>query len=225
MFPIADSIRTGKIPFASLFLIAINIFIFVNQLSMMEAESFIFQYSLIPKDVNFLSASTLSPFITSIFLHGGFLHILSNMWFLWIFGSSVEANLGKIKFLLLFLVAGIIGNLGQFMINPSSSIPMLGASGAVSGIVGAYFVLYPRAKIKTILFLFFIFTIAEIPALFYIFYWFILQLFSGVASLPTSFQTGGIAFWAHIMGFAAGILFARRYRKIEKGYTEGEIVE
>ncbi len=192
---------------------------------MPNMDGFLLQYSLIPKDINFLSLTTLTPFFTSIFLHGGFLHIISNMWFLWIFGDSVEANLGKIKFVILFLLAGIAGNVGQFLISPASSIPILGASGAVSGVIGAYFVLYPKAKIKTLLFLFFFFTIAEIPALIYIFYWFVLQLFSGVVSLPSTFQTGGIAFWAHIMGFAAGILFARRFRKTETPYIEGELIE
>lgn len=225
MFPISDSIKTGKIPFAALLLIAINLFVFVKEISIPNMDSFLIQYSLIPKEVNFMSLNSLSPFITSIFLHGGFIHILSNMWFLWIFGDSVEANLGKLKFILLFLIAGIAGNAGQFLINPGSSIPMLGASGAVSGIIGAYFVLYPRAKIKTLLLLFFFFTIVEIPALVYIFYWFILQLFSGVASLPSTFQTGGVAFWAHVMGFTAGILLAKRFRKVETPYIEGEIVE
>ena len=192
---------------------------------MPNMDSFLIQYSLIPKDINFLSLATLTPFFTSIFLHGGFLHIISNMWFLWIFGDSVEANLGKIKFIILFLLTGIAGNVGQFLINPASSIPILGASGAVSGVIGAYFVLYPKAKIKTLLFLFFFFTIAEVPALIYIFYWFVLQLFSGVVSLPSTFQTGGIAFWAHIMGFTAGILFTRRFKKIETPYIEGELVE
>jgi len=149
------------------------------------------------------------------------------MWFLFIFGDNVEAKLGKVKFLLLYFLAGVAGNVLQYAIHPSSSIPILGASGAVSGILGAYMILLPFAKIKTILLLLFSISIVQVPAFLYIFYWFIIQLFSGIASLPFSFQSGGIAFWAHIGGFMAGIWYIRKAgkRKQKQDFIEGELVE
>lgn len=227
MFPLSDSIRSGKIPFATLLLIALNMFVFFKQLTV-GSDLLITQYALIPKNINLLIPISLLPFVTSIFLHGGFFHILSNMWFLWIFGDNVEAKIGKIKFLLLFFLAGIAGNVLQYILSTSSPIPMLGASGAVSGILGAYIVLLPKAKIKTILFIFFIFTVAEIPAFIYIFYWFLLQLFSGFASLSFSFQSGGVAFWAHVGGFLFGRWFTKKLDQANpsprQNYIEGEIV-
>lgn len=226
MFPLSDSIRSGKIPLVTLFLIAVNLFAFFKQITT-GPDLFIVQYALIPKNINFLQPVTLYPFITAIFLHGGFFHILSNMWFLWIFGDNVEARIGKIKFLFLFLLAGIAGNVLQYAFSPISQIPVLGASGAVSGILGAYIMLLPTAKVKTILPIFFIFTIVEIRAFIYIFYWFVLQLFSGIASFSLQFQAGGVAFWAHVGGFLFGLWFAKR-QKIQKksklDFIEGEIV-
>jgi membrane associated rhomboid family serine protease len=224
MFPISDSIRSNKIPIVTLAIIAANLFVFYRQL-MAPNEAFIMEYALVPSAVNFLNPYTLIPFVTSIFLHGGFFHILSNMWFLWIFGDNVEAHVGRIKFAILYLVSGIIGNLAQFLINPASDIPMIGASGAVSGVLGSYLILFPGYKIKTFVILFFYITITEIPAILYIFYWFIIQLFSGIASLPITFATGGVAFWAHVGGFLSGIILTRRFKsKKDTGVIEGEIV-
>ena len=157
---------------------------------------------------------TLLPFITAIFLHGGFLHILSNMWFLYIFGDNVEDALGSIMFLLLFLVAGIAGNLLQYSITPTASVPMLGASGAIAGILGCYYVLFPHAKVRTLIFLFFFVTIVDLAAPIMLGYWFILQLISGAGSLNVSdANQGGIAFFAHIAGFIIGILVGRVFKK------------
>src|SRR5690349_13916700 len=148
MFPISDSIKSGKFPILTVFLIGITVFVFAQQLLSPNPDVIIQKYALIPTNVNFSNLNTLYPFITAIFLHGGFLHILSNMWFLWIFGDDVEARLGKIAFLLLYFLAGIIGNLVQYLLMPGSTIPMLGASGAIAGILGAYFILFPYSKIK-----------------------------------------------------------------------------
>lgn len=225
MFPISDSAKSGRIPFITLAIIIVNTFVFYEQITVPDQEAFIFQYALVPSSINFLNPQTLIPFVTSTFLHGGFLHILSNMWFLWIFGDNVEARFGIIKFVLLYFLAGIVGNFAQFLLTPASDIPMLGASGAVSGVLGAYFVLFPSSSIKTFLFLFFFVTITEIPAMIYIFYWFIIQLFSGVASLPFTFQTGGIAFFAHVGGFLTGLILARTWRsRGRQDIIEGEIV-
>src|SRR3989304_7025982 len=155
MFPISDSARSNKIPFVTLAIISINLFVFYQQLIAPSEKTLILEYALIPSEINIVNPQTLIPFFTSMFLHGGFFHILSNMWFLWIFGDNVEAHLGKIKYTLLYLASGVIGNLAQFFLTPTSDIPMLGASGAVSGVLGSYFILFPGSQIKTFLMLFF----------------------------------------------------------------------
>jgi len=226
MFPISDSHKSNKIPFVTLAIIAANIFIFYQQLIAPDSDAFTLRYALTPSAINFLVPSTLTTFATSIFLHGGFFHIASNMWFLWIFGDNVEAHLGRIKYVMLYLASGIIGSLAQFILNPALDIPMLGASGAVSGVLGSYFILFRGSQIKTFIVLFFYVTITEIPAVIYIFYWFILQLFSGIASLPFASATGGIAFWAHVGGFVTGLILTRRFKQTTKSnIIEGEIVE
>lgn len=209
MFPLSDSIKARKFPFINLLLIAITVFVFLQQVLSPNIEEFVGQFALIPANINFSDYNTLSPFVTAIFLHGGFLHILSNMWFLWIFGDNVEAALGSFLFFILYFFAGVIGNFAQYLLMPNSSIPMLGASGAVAGVLGAYFILFPYAKIKTLVILFAFITVAEIPAPFMLGYWFVLQLISGAAALPFSMNTGGIAFWAHIGGFIAGVIIAK----------------
>ena len=224
MFPLSDSEKSGKIPFVTLALIAINCYVFFNQLTISDPDLFIRQFALTP---SLVSPSTLFTFVTSTFLHGGFLHIPFNMWFLWIFGDNVEAKLGRIKFFLLYFLAGLAGNVLQYAIHPSSSTPILGASGAISGIMGAYIILLPTAKIKTVLVFLFSFSVVQVPAVVYTAYWFVLQLFSGIASLPFSYQSGGIAFWAHIGGFMAGIWYIRKFgkRKQKQDFIEGELVE
>jgi membrane associated rhomboid family serine protease len=149
------------------------------------------------------------------------------MWFLWVFGDNIEAHLGKIKYLLLFLASGVAGNIAQFAFISGSNIPMLGASGAVSGVLGAYAVLFPGSRIKSLVVLLFFISIAEIPAVIYIFYWFFLQFLSGVVSLPLASTTGGVAFWAHVGGFLTGLYLARRFKPVMRkpGVIEGELVD
>ena len=225
MFPIADSVRSNKTPYVTFLLIGINIYIFIRYLVFGDTDSFVLQYALIPSKVNFYDPSTLLPFITSQFLHGGFFHIVSNMLFLWVFGDNVEEKIGRIRFLLMYLAAGTAGGLLQYILSPDSAIPMIGASGAVSGVLGAYYVLFPHHKIKSVVFLFFVITTINIPAGFYLLYWFGLQFFQGIASLPSlSMETGGVAFFAHIGGFIFGVLIAKLYSIPKKDYTEGEIV-
>ncbi len=224
MFPISDSVKSRSFPILTIFFIIINAVLYYFQIT--SPETFTLQYALTPQKVNFADFSSLIPFVTAMFLHGSILHIISNMWFLWIFGDDVEDYFGKIRFLLFFLVAGIIGNLTQFFLMTDSPIPMLGASGAVSGVLGAYYILFPHSRIKTLLIIFFFITIVEIPAVLYLFYWFFIQLISGAFSLQMGMgEEGGIAFWAHIAGFVVGVLYARAMKdKKERGYIEGEIV-
>ena len=139
-----------------------------------------------------------------MFLHEGWLHLLGNMLYLWIFGDNVEDRLGHLGFLVFYLFCGAAAALGQVAISPGSTIPMIGASGAIAGVMGAYFVLYPHSRVLTIVFLVFFLDMIEIPAIFFLGIWFVKELFSGVGSLGTRAMGGGVAVWAHIAGFAAG---------------------
>lgn len=225
MFPISDSLKSRGFPFVTLFIIALNIYMFLKELVAVNLDVFIANYALIPQLVDFNNPPTLYPFVTAMFLHGGFMHIISNMWFLWIFGDNIEATFGKLLYPFVYLTSGLIGNFLQYLTSTGSSIPMLGASGAVSGVLGAYYILHSHSRIKTLVPFFLFLTVIEIPAGIYLFYWFFIQLFSGVASLPLNFQSGGIAFWAHVGGFVTGVVFARIFKKREeKEYVEGEII-
>lgn len=208
MFPISDSLKTKRFPYLNILLIIATVVVFFLELSAPNPDAFIEKYSLIPSSVNILKASTLQPFITAIFLHGGFLHIASNMWFLWIFGDNVEDRLGSFLFLFLYFLAGLSENVIQYLIMPQSAIPMLGASGAIAGVLGAYYIFFPKSKIKTLIPIFGLPAIINIGTPIMLGYWFILQIISGAISIPFS-ADGGIAFWAHVAGFFAGVLFAR----------------
>ncbi len=214
MFPLSDDAKAPRFPIMMWLLIIANVFVFIRELMAPNIDTFISHYALIPSHVHFNDYLTLIPFVTAIFLHGGFLHILSNMWFLFIFGDNVEGELRPVGFLLLFLVAGIAGNVLQYLIMPTSSIPMIGASGAIAGVLGCYYVLFPYSRVKTLLFLFIFVTIVDISAPLVLGFWFILQLFSGATSLSaTSVDQGGIAFFAHIAGFILGIIVGRAIRE------------
>lgn len=206
MLPLSDSgPALGRFPFWVLAIIALNIFVFYLELTSPDPEVFFIKYSLIPALVDFSKPQTLFPFISSQFLHAGFLHILSNMWFLWIFGDNVEDRLGFLWFPLFYLFSGVAGAIVQYSFNPSGEIPMLGASGAVAGILGAYLALFPGNKVKTLVFIFFFVSIIEISTSVILFYWFIIQLFSGALAVsPLATEAGGVAYFAHVGGFALG---------------------
>jgi membrane associated rhomboid family serine protease len=210
MFPLSDSIRSGRFPFLNYFLIALTVYAFFIQLG--DPEGIIAQYALTPSRVDFTNYMSLLPFVTAIFLHGGFLHILSNMWFLKIFGDNVEGHLHSISFLLLYFLAGIGGNLAQYLLMPDTSIPLVGASGAVAGVLGCYYILFPHARIKTVLVIFFFVTVTNVSAAFMLGYWFLIQIVSAVGSVPGLGTEGGVAFFAHVGGFVIGILFGMIYK-------------
>lgn len=218
MFPLSDSIKATRFAFLNYIIIGLTIYVFILQLG--NPEAVVAKYALIPAKINFADYTSLMPFVTAIFLHGGFLHIISNMWFLKIFGDNVEGYLKSIPFLFLYLTAGIAGNLAQYIFMPNTAIPLLGASGAIAGILGCYSVLFPYSKIRTLLFVFFFVTITEISAPFMLGYWFLLQVLSAAGSIGTLGNQGGIAFFAHIAGFIVGIIFG----KIFKG-RQGEVLE
>jgi membrane associated rhomboid family serine protease len=158
--------------------------------------------------------STWYTVVTSMFLHGGWLHLIGNMWFLWVFGNNVEDSMGHIRYVLFYLLCGVAAATAQILINPASTIPMVGASGAISGIMGAYIVLYPRVRVHMLVFLGFFITTIAVPAWVMLGYWFLLQLLGGVPSLGS--ERGGVAFWAHAGGFVAGmvLIFLFRDRKL-----------
>lgn len=230
MFPLSDTEKSHIFPFVSVVIILINVVVFLGMIGGFFGASydeFVYTYALVPDLVSFSDPSTFVTFLTSMFLHGGFFHIISNMWFLWIFGDNVEAYLGKVGYLAMYVFAGLVGAVAQYLLNPESAVPMLGASGAVSGVMGAYYVLFRRSQIKTLVIFFFTISVTYISAVVYIFYWFFIQLLSGVSSIPSlSNEQGGVAFFAHIGGFVAGYAIAKVVKNSrEKGYIEGEIVD
>jgi membrane associated rhomboid family serine protease len=166
-------------------------------------DRFIEQYALIPDQLHPITL------VTSMFLHGGWLHIIGNMWFLWVFGSHIEDALGPVKFLIFYLLSGIASAIVQFTVNLGSPIPTIGASGAIAGVMGAFLILYPRVRVVTLVFIVIFVTTVELPAAFMLIYWFALQLLSGLTSMSSVTQAQGIAWFAHVGGFVAGALLAK----------------
>ena len=209
MFPIRDSKNSGKFPIINLFLIIFNIYVFVQELLAPSTQLFIEKYALVPTNISLFQFETLTPFITSMFLHAGFLHILSNLWFLWIFGDNVEAAIGSVKYLIFYLFCGILASFTQYIFISGSYLPMVGASGAIAGVLGAYLKFFPRNSIDTIIPVFGLPFIAAIPAGFMLIYWFFIQAFSGVASIVVvTASIGGVAYLAHAGGFLSGFLLS-----------------
>jgi rhomboid family protein len=210
MFPVSDVIPSRTTPYVTIGLILLNTlaFLFEWQLSDRELEVFLLQYGAVPA---YLSAPSI---LTSMFLHSGWLHFGGNMLYLWIFGDNVEDRFGHGRFLAFYLFCGAIAVFGQTSMNPHSLVPMIGASGAIAGVMGAYFVLYPHSRVLTAVFIFFFLDLIEIPAIFFLGIWFLMQLFSGVGSIGAASAGGGVAFWAHIFGFLTGLAFGlfRRWR-------------
>jgi membrane associated rhomboid family serine protease len=203
MFPISDVIPSRTVPVVTIGLIVVNSVIFLYQWALPEQALHVFlaHYALIP------AFFSIPAVLTSMFLHGGWMHVIGNMLYLWIFGDNIEDQLGHVGFLIFYVACGAIAAVGQVMMNPSSVVPMVGASGAIAGVMGAYFVLYPQSRILTAVFILIFFDVVEIPAIFFLGIWFLMQLLSGVGTLgAANASTGGVAFFAHIGGFVTGIL-------------------
>lgn len=214
MLPIRDHNRSNKFPLFTLLIILANILVFLVELTVPDPDTFISYYALIPASVDFSKPITFIPFLTSMFLHAGFVHLFSNMWFLWIFGDNLEATLGKVKFLLFYFLSGLAAGVLQYLLISSSTIPNLGASGAIAGVLGGYLVFFPQARIETLVATFggFLHRI-ELPAQIMLFYWFFIQLFSGTAGVVSGqMALGGVAWFAHIGGFVAGWLMAKWFK-------------
>ena len=203
MFPIRDTQPSYSKPIVTVLLIVINILVFLFEFSLDDytRNALISQFGLVPD--RFAAANIF----TSMFLHGGWLHVLGNMWFLWIFGDNIEDILGHGKFLLFYLLCGVAAALAQVLMDPTSRLPMVGASGAIAGVMGAYMVKFPRARIVNLVFIFFFITTIDVPAWAMLIYWFALQLFGGFDSIVSSQYTqgGGTAYLAHVGGFLAGM--------------------
>ncbi len=211
MFPVSDVIPSRTTPYVTVALIAANVaaFAYEFQLSRQELQAAAEQFGVVPA---FFSWPAL---VTSQFLHEGPVHLFGNMLYLWIFGDNVEDRLGHLRYLLFYLLCGSTAALGQIAVDPGSTIPMIGASGAIAGVMGAYFVLYPYSRVLAVVFLVFFLDMVEIPAIFFLGIWFVMQLFSGVGSLGARSLNGGVAFWAHIAGFAVGAGAGAVWRMME----------
>jgi membrane associated rhomboid family serine protease len=220
MIPLKDMSPRRSVPLMTILLIIANVLVFFYQIGLTPraGDAFIMTYGLVPAKIQMALAGTphvtigdaLVPLFTCMFLHGGWLHILGNMWFLWIFGGNVEDRLGPLTFLLFYLVCGIASGITQAVFSWGSHIPSVGASGAISGVLGAYIVFFPYARILTLVPLFIFFFTARIPAMIFIGLWFVVQFLSGVGTLGATgaAASGGVAWWAHIGGFVLGVVLA-----------------
>ena len=223
MLPLADHNPRRTFPFINLLLILINVATFVWELSLGSSIQPVLQnLAFVP--AQFWSAAPLVPSIVamfvSMFLHGGWLHLLGNMLFLWVFGDNIEDRLGHGRYLIFYLACGVAATLAHAAMNPTSAVPAIGASGAIAGVLGAYLILFPRQRVTTLIPIFIFITIREIPAIVLLGFWFVLQLFVGTVSLGGSIhEQGGVAYFAHIGGFLTGmvlvVLFGgvRRHRR------------
>ena len=215
MIPLRDTIPSRTFPFINYTFILLNFFLFLYQVSLgYQLERFLYTWGVVPVkffapfDFDHLRLSDrFLPLFTSMFLHGGWLHLLGNILFLYIFGDNVEDRLGHIRYFFFFVLCGVLAVIAHLITNPSSRVPTIGASGAIAGVMGAYLFLFPYARVVTLIFVFFFVDIIEIPAFFFLAFWFILQFLNGTMSVSSANAvSGGVAWWAHIGGFLAGIL-------------------
>ncbi len=218
MIPIADTVRLRSFPIVNWLIIIANVAVFVfveSRLSPRGLDQLILIYGSIPARLLAGDPRQIVALFTSMFLHGGWLHLISNMLALFIFGDNVEDRLGSLRYLIFYFICGIVAGLAQVAAGPTSQAPAIGASGAIAGVLAAYLMLFPGARVITVIPLFFILPwVIELPAIIFIGLWFLLQVFSGVLALQSSVVQGGVAYWAHIGGFVCGLLlvglFARR---------------
>ena len=231
MIPLRDSVRSRRFPWITIIIIAGNVLVFLYEVSLSRPAlvDFTMKWGFTPALLFGPGGTTLpAPFgppggggaispwltlVTSTFVHGGWAHILMNMLFLWIFGDNIEDRLGAFRFVLFYLLTGVAANLTHALASPGANVPVVGASGAIAGVLGAYFLAFPRARITSLIFLGFFITVAQVPALVFLVVWFGLQLFMGLASYGVAGQT--VAWWAHVGGFAAGVALYMVLRRRE----------
>ena len=221
MIPLRDVIPSRSTPYITITIIVLNAVAFLFELSLDERQltQFLYFYGVIP------AAFSWPTLITSMFLHGGWSHFIGNMWYLWIFGDNVEDRVGHGRFIVFYLLCGIAAALGQIVMDPTSELPTIGASGAIAGVMGAYFVLYPHSRVLTLIPWIFL-QVVEMPAIVLLGFWFIMQLFSaGAIAVTAHTQGGGVAFAAHVAGFIVGVAGVFVFRKRDRDYWDREIEE
>jgi rhomboid family protein len=226
MIPLKDMTPRRSFPVMTLLLIAANVFVFIHQITLPgpAGDAFVNAYGLVPWKISqalaghhYTFEQALIPLFTCMFLHGGFLHIIGNMWFLWIFGANVEDRMGPLPYLAFYLICGMGSGISQVAFSWGSHIPSIGASGAISGVLGAYIVLFPKSRILTLVPLLIIWFLWKIPAFVFIGLWFLVQFLSGVVSLgAASAAGGGVAWWAHVGGFLLGMLLVRGFAQPQR---------
>jgi membrane associated rhomboid family serine protease len=214
MIPLRDVIPSRTTPYITITIIILNALAWLFEISLPETvlSRFLTVYGVVPA---YFSAPTL---ITSMFLHGSWSHVIGNMWYLWIFGDNVEDNLGHGRFMVFYLLCGMVAAIGQIAMDPNSTLPTIGASGAIAGVMGGYFVLYPHSRVLTLIPWIFI-QIVELPATVLLGFWFLMQLFSaGAIAVTSNTHGGGVAFAAHVAGFVVGVagVFAFRKRQLDR---------
>ena len=223
MIPIRDTIQSKNYPVVNNIIIAANVLLYLVQLTQGDRlNHFFITYGLVPARYSvpqiaayFTSGQQVLSFFSFMFIHGGFWHLLGNMWSLYIFGDNVEDRLGPLRYLLFYLLCGFLSGISHLFINWHSQVPTIGASGAIAGVMGAYLLLFPRAKVLTLIPIFFIPIFVDIPAFLFLGFWFLLQFISAAGS---SGQAGGVAWWAHIGGFVFGMIFVKLFLKIPEKY-------
>jgi membrane associated rhomboid family serine protease len=232
MIPIRDTIPSRCPPVATRLIILANVVVFGVQLALSpeHVKGLFYLFGVVPARYSFpewarsvgFPIGSYWPFLTSIFLHGGWFHLISNMWALWIFGDNVEDRMGSVRFVIFYLLTGVIAGIAHWQFNPTSQLPTVGASGAIAGVMGAYLVLYPRATVITLIPIFFWPVFFEVPAITYLGFWVLLQIIQGTASLVGPESIGGVAWWAHLGGFASGLLLhqlflirRKKWRKLQ----------
>lgn len=210
IFPIGDTqVQGGHKPYVSYSLIVINVLIFLYEFSLgQNINSFLYTYGSIPAEIT--AGQDYYTLFTCMFLHGGWMHLIGNMLFLWVFADNIEAKIGSIRFTIFYLLGGLAASLLHVLFNLNSQIPSVGASGAIAAVMGAYLLMFPKSKIKILVLIFF--RSFSVPALLFLGLWFGQQLLSGMGSLAATSDTAGVAWWAHIGGFAAGLLFGYYFK-------------
>lgn len=236
MLPLKDTVPARAASVATWLLIAANVVVYLFELSLPEPvlQQFLYIFGIVPArytgamSPSFGAAYWYWPFLTSMFLHAGWLHLIGNMWGLWIFGKSVEQRMGSLRFLLFYILCGLAAGAAQVLLQPTSTVPGVGASGAIAGVMGAYLVMFPTATILTLVPIFIFPLFLELPAVLFIGVWFLIQFLGAASSSLSTSQVGGVAWWAHIGGFAFGMLTyrlfqprRRRFELDELGITAG----
>jgi membrane associated rhomboid family serine protease len=217
MIPLGDASRRPlRLPLVTVLIVAVNGIIFL--LELMGGDAFINQWSLVPANV--MAGHDLITILTAMFMHAGWAHILGNMLFFWVFGPEIEDVMGPLRYLIFYLLGGLVATAAQILIDPTSTVPNLGASGAIAGVMGAFLITYPRDRIRTVLILGWFVRVTFIPAVILVGFWFLTQLFSEVGALA-QVQSGGVAYMAHIGGFIFGALMARIFESRDRRLQQG----